>query len=166
MLAPCLGARGARGNISHLSAVTRSWQCPEVGQMGNRYAGSCLCGEVRFEIEGEFERFYLCHCEYCRKDTGSAHAANLFSSSAALRWISGKEAVRQFDLPATRHSKCFCSRCGSALPLMQLKGEMLKVPAGSLDSEVRIRPDAHIFVSSRACWDDSLEKVPTVATFP
>jgi hypothetical protein len=48
------------------------------GQMSNTYSGSCLCGEIRFEIEGEFERFYLCHCEYCRKDTGSAHAANLF----------------------------------------------------------------------------------------
>ena len=48
------------------------------GQMSNTYSGSCLCGEIRFEIEGEFELFYLCHCEYCRKDTGSAHAANLF----------------------------------------------------------------------------------------
>jgi len=57
---------------------------PFVEQMSNTYAGSCLCGEVRFEIEGEFERFYLCHCEFCRKDTGSAHAANLFSSTAAL----------------------------------------------------------------------------------
>jgi hypothetical protein len=42
--------------------------------------GSCLCGAVRFEVEGEFQRFYLCHCGHCRKDTGSApHAANLFA---------------------------------------------------------------------------------------
>ena len=131
-----------------------------------RYAGSCLCGEVRFEIEGEFERFYLCHCEYCRKDTGSAHAANLFSSAAALHWVSGEDKVRQFNLPATRHNKCFCSTCGSALPMMQMNGQLLVVPAGSLDSEVLIRPNAHIFVSSKARWDDSLEKVPTAERFP
>ena len=134
--------------------------------MSDKYAGSCLCGDVRFEIEGEFERFYLCHCEYCRKDTGSAHAANLFSSTAALRWLSGADRVRQFDLPATRHSKCFCRTCGSALPIMQMNGELLVVPAGSLNSEVPIRPNAHIFVASRAGWDDSLEQVPTIDRFP
>ena len=134
--------------------------------MSNKYSGSCLCGEVRFEIEGEFERFYLCHCEYCRKDTGSAHAANLFSSTAALKWLSGADQVRQFNLPATRHSRCFCHTCGSALPIVQMNREWLVVPAGSLNSEVLIRPNAHIFVSSRASWDDSLEKVPTVDRFP
>ena len=134
--------------------------------MSNRYSGSCLCGAVRFEIEGEFERFYLCHCEYCRKDTGSAHAANLFSSTAALRWISGADQVRQFDLPATRHSRCFCGTCGSALPMLQMNGQLLVVPAGSLNSAVLIRPNAHIFMSSKACWDDALETIPAIAGFP
>jgi hypothetical protein len=134
--------------------------------MSSKYSGSCLCGEVRYEIEGEFERFYLCHCEYCRKDTGSAHAANLFSATAALNWLAGADKVKQFNLPATRHSKCFCRNCGSALPNMQMNGELLVVPAGSLNSEVLIRPNAHIFVSSRANWDDSLEMVPTADRFP
>lgn len=134
--------------------------------MSNRYTGSCLCGEVRFEIAGEFEHFYLCHCEYCRKDTGSAHAANLFSSTAALKWVSGEDKVRQFNLPATRHNRCFCGTCGSALPMIQMNGQLLVVPAGSLDSELPMRPDAHLFMSSKACWDDALEKVPTFDRFP
>ena len=134
--------------------------------MSNRYAGSCLCGAVRFEVEGEFERFYLCHCEYCRKDTGSAHAANLFSSTAALEWVSGEENVTQFNLPATRHSKCFCSTCGSPVPLVQMNGKLLVVPAGSLNSEVLMRPSAHLFVSSKASWDDALETVPALDRFP
>jgi len=134
--------------------------------MSNRHAGSCLCGAIRFEIAGEFQRFYLCHCEYCRKDTGSAHAANLFSSTASLKWVSGKDKVREFNLPATRHGKCFCGTCGSALPMKQMNGELLMVPAGSLDGEVLIRPTAHIFASRRASWDEGLEQVPTVDGFP
>ncbi len=134
--------------------------------MRKTHSGSCLCGAVRFEIEGEFEHFYLCHCEHCRKDTGSAHAANLFSSTAALKWLSGESKVVQFNLPATRHSKGFCGTCGSALPILQMNGALLVVPAGSLDSEVLIRPNAHIFASSRASWDDALEKIPTVDGFP
>ncbi|RPH66319.1 MAG: aldehyde-activating protein, partial [Hyphomicrobiales bacterium] len=52
--------------------------------MSSRHLGSCLCGDVRFEIAGDFEKFYLCHCSRCRKDTGSAHGANLFASAARL----------------------------------------------------------------------------------
>jgi hypothetical protein len=134
--------------------------------MSTQHSGSCLCGEVRFLIEGEFERFYLCHCEHCRKGTGSAHAANLFSSTATLKWISGQDNVSHFNLPATRHSRSFCRTCGSALPMMQMNGELLVVPAGSLNSQVAIRPDAHIFVSSRAHWDDALDEFPAFERFP
>jgi hypothetical protein len=134
--------------------------------MSDKHLGSCLCEAVRFEVEGDFEQFYLCHCEHCRKDTGSAHAANLFSSTAKLNWLSGADQVRVFNLPSTRHRHCFCSVCGSALPDVQMNGQLLKVPAGSLDSPVLIRPAAHLFVSSRANWDEALEKIPTVERLP
>lgn len=132
----------------------------------NTHAGSCLCAAVRFEVTGDFERFYLCHCGYCRKDTGSAHAANLFSGTAALKWLSGQDKVTQFTLPSTRHGRSFCSICGSALPSLQMNGALLVVPAGSLDGEVPIRPDAHIFSSGRAIWDRALEDVPCMAGLP
>jgi hypothetical protein len=134
--------------------------------MDDTHCGSCLCGEVRFEIKGDFERFFLCHCEYCRKDTGSAHAANLFSSTASLKWLAGNDRVTKFNLPSTRHVRCFCAICGSALPCQQADSGLLVIPAGSLDSEVRIKPDAHIFVSSKAGWDEDLENVPKLARFP
>lgn len=130
------------------------------------HRGSCLCGAVRFEIQGRFERFFLCHCGHCRKDTGSAHAANLFSTSARLRWLSGEDRVTSFTLPSTRHSRSFCSTCGSALPRVQRDGALLVVPAGSLDSELLLRPDAHIFAASRARWDQALEQVPVIEGSP
>jgi hypothetical protein len=139
-------------------------QLPEKLGMSTRHHGSCLCGDVRFEIEGNFEAFYLCHCEYCQKDTGSAHAANLFSSSARLLWISGEDKVKSFRLPSTRHSKGFCITCGSALP--NLQGDLLEVPAGSLDSTLAMRPNAHLFIMSKAQWDQDLESVPMMEKFP
>ena len=128
--------------------------------------GSCLCGEVRFEIEGDFESFLLCHCKYCQKDTGSAHASNLFSTSAKLAWLAGEELVRIFNLPSTLHARSFCSKCGSALPSIQMDGELLVVPAGSLDDSVAIKPNAHIFVASKASWEDELETIPGFAGPP
>lgn len=134
--------------------------------MNNRHAGSCLCGEATFEIVGEFEQFFLCHCGRCRKDTGSAHAANLFSSTAKLRWLSGEDKVRTFRVPATLHERSFCMVCGSALPGMQMNGRLLVVPAGSLDTAVAKRPDAHILVASGADWDRQLHDLPRMDGLP
>jgi len=128
--------------------------------------GSCLCEKNKFEIEGDFESFYLCHCNRCRKDSGSAHAANLFSTTAKLKWILGSENVKTFNLPSTRHIKSFCSICGSAMPNIQMEGKLLMVPAGSLDGPISIKPTAHIFLSDKAEWDESLEKFPKFEELP
>lgn len=132
----------------------------------NKLQGSCLCGEVKYEIEGEFESFFLCHCKHCQKDTGSAHAANAFSTRAKLSWLGGEKNVTAYNLPNTRHVKAFCKTCGSAMPNIQMGGKLLVVPAGSLDSEVRLTPNAHIFYASRAVWDENLEKVLKIDKLP
>ncbi|WP_330204343.1 GFA family protein [Cyanobacterium sp. Dongsha4] len=134
--------------------------------MNEKHSGSCLCGEIKYEIDGDFESFYLCHCKYCQKDTGSAHAANLFSSSAKLKWSTGQDKVIIYSLPSTRHSRSFCSVCGSAVPTQHFKNALLVVPAGSLDSAVTIKANAHLFISSRASWDHDLEKLPCYDGLP
>ncbi|MBK1873368.1 GFA family protein [Marinobacter sp. 1-3A] len=127
--------------------------------------GSCLCGTASFEVTGGFDCFYLCHCKHCQKDTGSAHAANLFSQSAKLVWRTGADAVTSYTLPGTRHNKSFCKLCGSALPSTQTPG-LLVVPAGCLDSEISMAPTAHIFSSSKAVWDEALGEVPAFEGLP
>lgn len=132
--------------------------------MGSKFAGSCLCGKVCFTVEGSFDRFYLCHCSHCRKDSGSAHAANLFSSTAKLTWLSGQGMVTTFNLPGTRHTRSFCATCGSALPFSGTS--MLVVPAGSLDTDIAIPPDGNIFTASRAGWDHDLHMAPNFDSYP
>lgn len=134
--------------------------------MDKRASGSCLCGAVTFDISGAFESFFLCHCSRCRKDTGSAHGANLFSMSAELIWRSGADNVTTFALPGTMHVKSFCATCGSALPTRQMGGALLVVPAGALDSAVDIRPNARICYASRAGWVDGLDDIETVDGLP
>lgn len=131
-----------------------------------KHTGSCICKSITFEIEGEFENFFLCHCSRCRKDTGSAHASNLFSSTAKIKWITGGNLVKTYRVEGTNHSKSFCPNCGSALPTLQMDGTLLVVPAGSLDTDPQITPKGHIFMDSRACWDNDLEKIPKFPELP
>ncbi|MCX6117323.1 MAG: GFA family protein [Proteobacteria bacterium] len=132
--------------------------------MTNIFKGSCLCKRVTFEIEGAMTAFYLCHCSRCRKVSGSAHGANLFSPSASVNWLEGKDFVANFKLSQTRFSRSFCRICSSALP-DDTRGEYLVVPAGSLDCDIEMRPTGHIFCSSRANWDNDLESIPSYAEF-
>ena len=134
--------------------------------MSGKFFGSCLCGEVQFEVLGDFESFFLCHCGRCRKDTGSAHAANLFSSMASINWLSGQDRVKTFRALPSRHQRSFCSECGSALPTLKTNGVLLVVPAGSLDSAIPTRPTAHIFVASGADWDTHLEEISKFDELP
>lgn len=132
--------------------------------MSDKHSGSCLCGAVRFEITGDFKGFFLCHCQRCRKGTGSAHAANLFAPQATLDWLSGEDSVKIFHVAGTRHQRCFCAQCGSALPRVQ--NGAIVAPAGSFDNDIEKQPDAHIFVGDRANWDEHLETVPRFDTLP
>jgi len=132
----------------------------------NPATGQCLCGAVKFRISGEFESFFLCHCARCRKDSGSAHSANLFSSTARITWVSGEENIKTFWLSGSRHVKSFCSDCGSALPVSQPEVGLLVVPAGSLNSRIDIRPNAHICCSSRANWDNDLASIERIDGLP
>ena len=134
--------------------------------MNDTYSGSCLCETVKYEIQGQFESFYLCHCKYCQKDTGSAHAANLFSTTAKITWLAGENKIKTFNLPSTRHTKSFCTECGSAVPVHQIENKLLVVPAGSLNIEINMIPTAHIFYSSKASWCEGLENIKKFDKFP
>ena len=119
-----------------------------------KMTGSCLCGVVTFEIEDDFDHFQLCHCTQCQKTTGSAHASNLFTDPKHITWHSGTGDIVRFDVAGRRISNAFCSRCGSRVPFLSLSGEILAVPAGSLNETPTISPEANIFWPERAGWYD------------
>jgi hypothetical protein len=130
-----------------------------------KYVGSCLCEKITFEITGEFNKFFFCHCSRCRKETGSAHGANLFSTTAKLNWLSGEDDVKTYRLPHTRFAKSFCTNCGSAVPTVG-ENNSIVVPAGSLDCAVELKPTGHIHMASKANWDQNLEQVAKFEIYP
>jgi hypothetical protein len=124
-------------------------------------SGSCLCGAIRYRVQGPWLRFVHCHCSRCRKVTGAAHATNLFAESSNFRWISGQENAARYDLPnAARFATSFCRTCGARVPHASRDGRNYVVPAGSLDEAPDMKPQGRIFWGSRAPWscEDDLPK--------
>ena len=87
----------------------------------------------------------------------------IFSSSPpTLKWLSGEEHVRAFKVPeAQRFTNQFCAVCGGRLPRQPASTDTVVLPAGSLDDEAPIGPQARIFTDSRASWSCSGDEVPT-----
>ncbi len=133
--------------------------------MNNKISGGCMCGKVRFTVEDDFQHFFLCYCEQCRKMTGSAHASNLFTRPDNITWEKGEEFVQRYVHPTRAFSKVFCTQCGSGLPFMSKSGKALIVPAGSLDSEPTKRPDAQIFCSEETQWHQTGSQAPKFDKF-
>ena len=129
--------------------------------------GSCLCGAVKYEIRGEPKRFYHCHCSRCRKVTGTGHASNMFFQPAVLNWLSGEEHVRTFKVPeAKRFTNSFCTTCGSRLPRQAKDSDVVLIPAGSLDNDPPIKPQARIFSGSRVSWSCTDDELPVYPELP
>lgn len=125
--------------------------------------GSCLCGEVAYEVEGPPDLFMYCHCSRCRRGRSAAHGANMFFDPSKFRWLRGEALVRHYKVPeAQRFSVQFCVKCGSAAPRHGAGVPVTLVPAGTLDTPINAKPNARIFVASKAPW---LELFDDVARF-
>ena len=61
--------------------------------------GSCLCAGVRFEIARVLPLFEFCHCNRCRKATGSAFSAAFATRPEDFRLVQGKELISSYEAP-------------------------------------------------------------------
>jgi len=115
--------------------------------------GSCLCGAVKFEVTGEPTDIGMCHCSKCRKVSGVASNANFMVARDGLRWVAGEDRITRFQLP-DGWGPWRCGVCGSPTPMLHPGGGAYWVPAGLLDSDPGVRVAGHIFVGSKAPWDE------------
>lgn len=129
--------------------------------------GSCLCGEVSFELSGELPPIYQCHCSLCRKVSGSSSNSALIVKSSSFKWRSGEHQIRSFSMSSGFKSE-FCCRCGSPVPNIASDGESYWVPAGLLSEPVDTKVAAHVYVGSHASWDVGFtnDGIPQFDTMP
>jgi hypothetical protein len=140
---------------------------PSVSAEPGKTLGSCLCGDVAYEIAGAPMLMYQCHCSRCRKSRSAAHGANLFYKLDQFRWIQGDSQVADYKLPeAKRFGVAFCKRCGGSTPRVSLERGIVVVPAGALDTDPDMTPMAHIFTASKAEWFEITDTVPQFAELP
>ncbi|HKP62928.1 MAG TPA: GFA family protein [Polyangiales bacterium] len=126
--------------------------------------GSCVCGDVQFEIDRLSGPFELCHCSRCRRFSGSAFLAAVGVKREHFRFTSGRQNIQTYDAPILReppaYRTAFCRRCGSATPDPALDCEWFEVPAGALEGELGVHPERHIMTHLKANWFEIRDDLP------
>jgi hypothetical protein len=128
--------------------------------------GSCLCGGVRYEVDGAFGAVVNCHCSMCRKATGAAFRTRAVVSTAAFRWLAGESLVSRYE-SSPGNIRTFCRICGATLAtFFRDHPEQIGLPLGTLDADPGVRPSAHVFVDSKAPWFEITDALPQFAEKP
>lgn len=126
--------------------------------------GSCLCGGVTWQVSGKLDQMVHCHCSMCRKAHGAAFSTYARSSASGFKWLRGEERIVRYE-SSVGFVRPFCSTCGSVVPGPG-GGEHMFLPAGCLDGDPGVRPQAHIFTASRAPWHQILDDLPRFDAYP
>jgi hypothetical protein len=110
--------------------------------MTKTYQGSCFCGAVQIEAQGEPEAMGYCHCDSCR--SWSAGPVNAFSlwKPQAVRVVAGAEHLSSFSKTpfSERH---YCSKCGGHLMTNHPPIGLLDVYAATLPA-LEFTPGVHV----------------------
>ena len=124
------------------------------------YKGSCLCGQIKYQIKGELSDFGYCHCTSCRKASGSAHGANagIDRNSFALSDPAGS--LSEYESSPGKF-RTFCSNCGSPLYAYLAKTrDLIRIRLGTLDTTFTKHAQAHTFVGDKASWETIYGNLP------
>ncbi len=130
------------------------------------YTGSCLCGSIQYQIEGELEPVQLCHCRQCRKAQGTPFVSNIPVAASAFRITSGEDAMKEYESTPGK-IRAFCGRCGS--PILSRRTtmpEVVRIRAGTINEDLPVRPAFHIFAAHKANWWEIQDSLPQYSDFP
>ncbi len=124
------------------------------------YKGGCLCGAVRFTISDGIRNIIYCHCSQCRKAQGSAFASNGIVDADNFTLVTGEHDLTAYD-STPGQTKYFCKYCGSPILSKSVsRPDQVRVRLGTIESDITERPEAHIFVTSKANWESICGDVP------
>ena len=129
--------------------------------------GKCLCGAVKYTIEGDIQMSGVCHCKNCQRQAGSAYSV-LFAVADDQIEISGELTTYEDHADSGnvvhRH---FCGTCGSPVKTsLPSQPGMTYIKAGTLDDTSVLNPQIHFWTDSKQNWVTVDENVPQMGGNP
>ncbi len=121
--------------------------------------GGCLCGAIRYHIDGLPRWTTNCHCLHCRRSSGAAFITWIEFHLSEFKFVFGMPAQYESRPKVTRQ---FCGKCGSQLTYEHAdEPNTIDVTACSLDNVEAVEPEDHIWCDRMVPWmkiNDGLQR--------
>ena len=116
------------------------------------YKGSCLCGAVRYEIDGPIEHTSNCWCTMCQKQHGAASGPYANVATRALRFVQGAGMLTRYaSSPGVERT--FCTVCGSTLTWQaEATRERIGITLGTFDTPYEGKVTRELYVEDKPGW--------------
>lgn len=126
--------------------------------------GGCLCGAVRYRIDGEPVLSGTCHCRTCRMASAAPFVGWLHLDATIFSFTSGRPVEYQSSPAVTR---TFCGRCGTPLTYWKTAyGKAIDVTVCSLDDPEAFPPMGHSWTSHQLRWVELADGLPRLEEDP
>ena len=123
--------------------------------------GSCACGRVRYEIQGELlGPITYCHCWRCRKHSGSSFGTTVGVKAREFSIVANEDLLSNWESSPGFH-RFFASCCGSPIyKRNDAAPQILGLRMGTLDSDPGRVAEVHIMTSSKCPWVELKDSLP------
>lgn len=120
--------------------------------------GGCLCGALRYRVDGPLVDAGYCHCRLCQRASGAPVVAWFTIEADRFAWTAGSPRVYRSSAVYQRES---CAVCGSQLAFRRsVEPRYVDVTIASLDAPATVAPEYHIWRMSRLPWFDTADALP------
>lgn len=133
---------------------------------GKRYEGGCLCGRIRYEVQGPSLFETQCCCRDCQLATGTGHTTIVGVLKSQLMVAGGPKVFTNVGESGGTVSRHFCGECGGRLYTSgSLPGDVVMIQAGSLDEPSVVKPQNVIYAKDAVAWDTFDATLPVFETY-
>jgi hypothetical protein len=129
--------------------------------------GGCLCGKVRYKIEGDPIIVAHCYCRDCQRASGAGHMTGAMFPAVSIAITGPMAEFQSVADSGSMVSRLFCATCSSFLfgRNTGMTGFMT-VSVGTLDRPDQVEPQVAVFARSRPHWDATDPRVQSFDTQP
>ena len=123
--------------------------------MTDIHSGGCVCGSIRYRVQGEPVRAYVCHCTFCQRFTGSAFGVFTWFNEENVE-VTG-DGIATYDHTVDETDRWFrlhfCGRCGTTFMGTEQRHPGIRlITVGTFDDPNWVQLKRSIWMRSAQKW--------------
>ena len=133
----------------------------------NFAVGHCLCEAVKYTISSEPVKMAQCHCDDCKKITGTGHASIAFFKEDNVDIKGETKSYASVTDSGSTITRSFCPTCGSRLfGINSASEKIIGVSVGTFEDSSWFKPELIVYNKRKSSWDFMDDSIPTFDGMP